>query len=304
MTDDLLRTKPANAPLVPSFQTAEVLRADMTPGAAVELAPGVVRLLADNAKDYTGPGTNTYLLGSDSLWIIDPGPACSNHLARLKTLIADRPVTGVFVTHSHMDHSPAAAPIKAWTGATVYGLGGLDPNLAALTDEDIDPDFLPDVSVKDGDRFDGPLGAATVLHTPGHFPNHLCLYVKDQGLLFSGDHVMGWSTTVVVPPLGHLADYLASLDKIDQIGARTLLPSHGLPVNDPKGRIAEIKEHRALRHIQIRAALDAGLTAIPDIVDRVYGDSLPCRLRAAAEGQVQAHIDLMNDQSQPLSLSA
>lgn len=289
--------------LRPSHETAKRLRQSMRAGIAEPLNDGVVRIMASNAKDYTGPGTNTYLVGQDALWVIDPGPDCNHHIDAVLDAIGDRPVLGIFVTHSHLDHSPAARPLKDRFQCPVYGMGGLDPRLVAASDEDIDPEFAPDVRLQDQDRLESPLGAAIAIHTPGHFPNHLCLYFPEIGALFTGDHVMGWSTTVIVPPLGHLGAYLDSLGKLKALDAQILFPSHGEAVEAPRNRIEDIEAHRRVRHRQVHEALMSGLTEPSDIVDRIY-EELPPRLRRAAEGQVQAHLDYLETEASGLLKTA
>ena len=275
---------------VPSHITARSLRQAACYGKAERIAPGLVRVLADNAKDYTGPGTNTYLLGEDRLWIIDPGPAMDCHVTAVLDAIDGRPVDGICVTHTHMDHSPAAVALQAATGAVTYGFGGLPAAAVAATEEDVDADFRPDIRLGDGECIGTGRRTVEALHTPGHFPNHLCFHLVEQGLLFSGDHVMGWSTTAVVPPLGHLGDYMDSLDKLAAVSARLMAPSHGPMIDRPAERIAEIRAHRMARHDQILECAGRGVVAVADIVAAIYPD-LPDRLVQAAQGQVRAHLD-------------
>ena len=281
--------------LAPSHTVAAALRKTMACGKAETVAPGIVRVLADNPKEYTGPGTNTYLVGEDQLWIIDPGPNDRAHVSRVLDAIDGRRVAGVFVTHTHLDHSPAARILCDKIDAPIYGMGPLPEHLLDATDEDIDPDFEPDHLVKDGDRFGEGAMRLLAVHTPGHFPNHLCLFLEEAGLLFTGDHVMGWSTTVVVPPLGHLGEYLTSLNKLDRLNARMMLPSHGEIIDAPRERLNDIRGHRAVRHEQIQDVMARGLTDVEAIVSAIY-DELPPRLVEAACGQVQAHIELIGEE--------
>jgi glyoxylase-like metal-dependent hydrolase (beta-lactamase superfamily II) len=261
-------------------------------GKPVEVMLGVNVLLAENAKDYTGPGTNTYLVGDERLWIIDPGPQAEKHAAAIVAAIDGRPVDGILVTHSHLDHSPAAQMLKAVIDTPIYGFSPLDPILAAHTEEDIDYDFAPDRALTGGETLGIGRWAIEVLHTPGHFPNHLCYMLPHSKILFSGDHVMEWSTTVIVPPLGNLKHYMESLDVLENADAVTLLPSHGDPVFDAKQRICEIREHRMMRHAQIQRCLAEGVFDIPEIVSRLY-EGLTPRLIKAASGCVEAHLELL-----------
>ncbi len=265
-------------------------------GQCYALRPDIGVVLAPNPKDYTGPGTNTYLVGDDEqVWIIDPGPDESAHIDAVMREVEHRRVLGILVTHSHLDHSPAARPLSMSTSAPVYGFSPLDPALAEQTEEDIDLGYAPDVVLEDGARIgDGAL-QLTAHHTPGHFPNHLCYRLEMSKIVFSGDHVMDWSTTVVVPPLGHLGDYLDSLKKLQGLGASKMLPSHGGVVEDPHARIESIFEHRRSRHEQILACLDNGLVNPEEIVDEIY-DGLTPRLVKAAKGQVNAHLDILNQE--------
>lgn len=276
----------------PSPAVARELRSKAVYGTPILLEEGITVVLADNAKDYTGPGTNTYIVGDDRLWIIDPGPDDSDHINAVMNAVAGRPVDGIFVTHNHLDHSPAAKPLKAATGAPIYGFENLSAELMALTDEDVDVAFNADNTLSGGETIGAGRWRIDVLHTPGHFPNHLCYLMPELNVLFSGDHVMGWSTTVIVPPLGNLADYLDSLKILESTGVATLLPSHGDPVNNATARIDQVRKHRMMRHAQIEDCIDRGVTSPKAIVDELYEDLTP-RLIEAACGCVQAHLEMM-----------
>lgn len=281
------------AGLVPSPVAAKALRDKAVYGKPIAVADGIDVILADNAKDYTGPGTNTYLVGEESLWIIDPGPADQVHLDAVIDAVGGRKVEGILVTHNHLDHSPAAKPLSTTLGAPVYGYGGLPKEILHESDEDIDPDFVPDQALLGGEKVGEGRWRLQVLHTPGHFPNHLCYWLPEAGIVFTGDHVMGWSTTVIVPPLGNLADYMESLDHIARTGAVRLMPSHGDPVDNALSRINEVRDHRMMRQAQVEDCLHQGITDPFAIVAELY-EGLTPRLLQAAEGCVQAHIDLYN----------
>lgn len=278
----------------PSPAVAEALRAEAVYGEPIALESGINVILADNAKDYTGPGTNTYLVGEDRLWIIDPGPNDKEHVNAVVKAVADRPVDGIFVTHNHLDHSPAARLLKEAFGAPIYGFENLSAELMALTDEDVDVDFKADNTLSGGETIGSGRWRIDVLHTPGHFPNHLCYLLPELNVLFSGDHVMGWSTTVIVPPLGNLADYLDSLKTMENTGAARLLPSHGKPVDNASARIDQVRKHRMMRHAQIEDCIDRGVTSPQAIVDELY-EGLTPRLIEAACGCVQAHLEMMSE---------
>ncbi len=276
--------------LVPSPVAAKELRDKAVYGEPIPVADGVDVVVADNIKDYTGPGTNTYLVGTDRLWVIDPGPADTAHIDAVVSAVDGRPVQGILVTHNHLDHSPAAAPLSDRLDAPVYGYGGLPEELHNQSDEDIDPDFVPHKALMGGETVGKGRWRLRVLHTPGHFPNHLCYQLPEAGIVFSGDHVMGWSTTVIVPPLGNLADYMDSLDLLARTGAVRLMPSHGDPVDNALSRIEEVRVHRMMRQTQVEECLHRGMANPADIVDALY-DGLTPRLLRAAQGCVEAHIE-------------
>ncbi len=279
--------------LVPSNIAAEALRAKAVYGVPIFVANGIDVLLADNSKDYTGPGTNTYIVGDEAVWIIDPGPDDAEHIAIVTDAVSGRRVAGILVTHSHLDHSPAAKKLQANISAPIYGNGGVSPELLAASQEDIDTAFTPDHTLRGGETLGDGQWRIQALHTPGHFPNHLCYLLPEKNIMFSGDHVMGWSTTVIVPPLGNLADYLDSLDAMKQVGASRLLPSHGDPVEDADARIDEILAHRMMRQDQVENLMREGQSDPAIIVDILYQGLTP-RLVQAAMGCVQAHMDYSN----------
>jgi len=279
----------------PSPITAKKLCAEANYGYCGAVAPGVELVLAKNPKEYTGPGTNTYIVGTDRVWIIDPGPDCAVHVDTVLAAVAGRTVAGILVSHSHLDHSPAAMLISRKVNAKIYGFGALSRDILAFTEEDIDADFSPDIALADGHLIGEGDWQIMALHTPGHFPNHMAYYLPHKGILFSGDHVMGWSTTVVVPPLGNMAEYLASLDKLEHLGSHLMLPSHGLEVTNPGGRIRDVREHRAMRQKQVEACVQKGVSDPASIVAEIY-DELPARLIQAAQGCVAAHLEFMTQE--------
>jgi glyoxylase-like metal-dependent hydrolase (beta-lactamase superfamily II) len=246
----------------------------------------------------TAAGTNTYVLGDDRLVVIDPGPLDTGHLARLLGVVARRPVDAIIVTHSHLDHSALAPELARATGARIMGFGdslaGRSVRMQALAaqgliggGEGIDHSFRADQKLADGDAVQTSVGPITVRHMPGHFGNHICLLWGHT--VFSGDHVMEWSTSLVSPPDGDLSDYMASLRKLAAVPAGTLLPGHGAKVADPAARIAELIAHRLSREAQILAALGDGPATVSSLTARLYVD-VPPGLHPAAARNVLAHL--------------
>jgi glyoxylase-like metal-dependent hydrolase (beta-lactamase superfamily II) len=264
---------------------------DVPYGEAVRLSPLVVRLLADNPGPYTFRGTGVYIIGAGSnVAVIDPGPAQPDHLAALKRVIGGRKVSHILITHTHADHSPAAAELKAWSGAKTYAFG---PHAGAgSAEEDADRDFAPDILVKDGEVIAGDDFTITAVHTPGHTCNHLCYALREEAALFSGDHVMGWSTSVVAPPDGDMGDYLASLEKLRRRDERIFYPTHGSPIQHPRDWLDQLIAHRRMREAQVVAGLGAGAVTVAALVAAIY-PGLDAALHAAAASQVQAHLDYL-----------
>jgi hydroxyacylglutathione hydrolase len=271
----------------------------------VFLAPGLVRLRAANPSALTGSGTNTYILGTTELAVIDPGPDLDSHLAAILAVSGQRPITRILVTHAHLDHSALAGRLSRHSGAEVLAFGtardGISPRMAALgprlgqTGEGLDLAFTPDRHLADGDHVTGPDWTLQVLHTPGHLGGHICLALGD--ILFSGDHVMGWSSTIVSPPEGDMGHYMASLDRLGMTGWSRLLPGHGDPVEDPATRIAELAAHRRLREAQILMALEAGPATPAELTERIYHDTAPA-LWPAARRNILAHLIDLQARSQ------
>jgi len=266
---------------------------DAAPGALVALSPLVARLLAPNPGPFTFKGTGVYIVGAGlQVAVIDPGPALPGHIEALKRAIEPRRVSHILVTHTHRDHSPAAAVLKAWNGATTYGLaspaGG--ETSGAMVDEAHDHDFVPDVTVRDGMLIGGDGFLLECVATPGHTANHICYALVQEKALFSGDHVMGWSTSVIAPPDGDMGAYLASLEKLAARDDAIFYPTHGSPIADPKDWLRQLIAHRRLREAQIMAALARGAGAVTELVERLY-PGLDPKLRGAAAQQVIAHLE-------------
>jgi glyoxylase-like metal-dependent hydrolase (beta-lactamase superfamily II) len=253
-----------------------------------QIEPGIARLLAHNPSAFTFYGTQTYLLGEREVAVVDPGPALDEHLDALIAAIGGRPVVAICCTHTHRDHSPAARPLAQATGAPVIGCAALALETAGpRADAAFDADYAPDRVLDDGDSITVDGRALTAVATPGHTSNHLCFAYGDA--LLTGDHVMGWSTTVVFPPDGDMAAYMASLGKLRRREDRIYYPAHGPPVTNPKQYVRGLIGHRLQREKQILRLVGEGPRAIPDIVAAAY-PGLDPRLTTAAGGSVLAHL--------------
>jgi glyoxylase-like metal-dependent hydrolase (beta-lactamase superfamily II) len=253
-----------------------------------QLGPGIARVLAHNPSAFTYYGTQTYLVGEREVAVIDPGPDLPEHVDALTDAIGGRNVVAIMCTHTHRDHSPAARPLAERTGASIVGCAALAlETVGPRADASFDGDYLPDRVLADGETVEVDDRPITAVATPGHTSNHLCFAFGDA--LFSGDHVMAWSTTVVVPPDGDMAAYMASLDKLRQRGERTYYPAHGKPVTNPQQYVRHLLGHRMQREQQILKLVREKPRAIPDIVSNAY-PGLDPRLVTAAGGSVLAHL--------------
>jgi glyoxylase-like metal-dependent hydrolase (beta-lactamase superfamily II) len=253
-----------------------------------QIEPRIARVLAHNPSAFTYYGTQTYLLGKDELAVVDPGPDLDEHVESLVQAIAGRPVIAICCTHTHRDHSPAARPLAEATGAPVIGCAPLALETAGpRADAAFDADYAPDRVLGEGESIEVDSQPLTAVATPGHTSNHLCFSYGD-GLL-TGDHVMGWSTTVVFPPDGDMAAYMASLHKLREREDRIYFPAHGPPVTNPKQYVRGLIGHRMQREKQILRLVGEKALAIPDIVANAY-PGLDPRLVVAAGGSVLAHL--------------
>jgi len=260
-------------------------------GAVERVSPLIRRVLARNPGPFTFHGTGTYIVGHGRVAIIDPGPALDEHVEAVLAAVAGEIVSHLLITHTHRDHSPAAAAIAGHTGALTCGFGphGGGNEAAGAVEEGADHDFSPALTLADGDAISGPGWTLTAVHTPGHTSNHLCYALAEETALFSGDHVMGWSTTVIIPPDGDMAAYVASLRRLLDRDETIHWPTHGPPVHEPKPFLRALINHRRLRERQILARLAAGVDTVPALVAAIYVD-LPERLRPAAGRSVLAHL--------------
>jgi glyoxylase-like metal-dependent hydrolase (beta-lactamase superfamily II) len=262
-------------------------------GQAVEVAPGVRRVTAENPGPFTFRGTNTFLIGEAEIVVLDPGPDDRTHLDALATALAGRRVAAILVSHAHRDHSAGAAALQEATGAPVLAAAPA-PAAAAPPETQLDAaaarGFAPDEARADGALVETPGFRLEAIATPGHAPDHLVFALADAGLLFSADHVMGWSTTVVAPPEGSMADYMASLDRLLGRPEQRYLPAHGDAIDDGPAHVRALKAHRKLRERAILERLLKGDRTAEEIVPRVYAGLDPRLMRAAALSTL-AHLE-------------
>ena len=259
---------------------------DFEYGRADRVSPLITRVVADNPGPFTYFGTATFLVGERRLAVIDPGPLLDTHLAALTAAIAGRTVSHIFTTHTHSDHSPLAHPLKELTGAVV--LGRRAP-VAASGEAPDEAAFRPDIEIADSQVVRGDGWTLEAIATPGHASNHVAYALAEENALFCGDHVMGWSTTVVSPPDGDMGDYYRSLDKVQARGFATLWPTHGPPVTDVDPFLDGYRKHRLKREEQIVRELGRGARTIAEMTPRLYVGLDP-RLHGAAARSMLAHL--------------
>ena len=259
-------------------------------GRLVRRTPLVRRLLAHNPSPFTFTGTGTFVVGNGTVAVIDPGPADPDHIAALLGALAGETVSHIVITHTHMDHSPAAPAVQAATGARIVGCAPLVlSDDGPRADAGFDASYAPDRVLGDGESVSGPGWTLTALATPGHTSNHLCFALAEEKALFTGDHVMGWSTTVVAPPDGDMADYMASLRKLLDRDDTVYHPTHGEAVADPQRFVRGLITHRKQRETQILKLLGTAPQAIPAMVAVMYRQ-VDARLHPAAGRSVLAHL--------------
>jgi len=239
-------------------------------GVLETVSPLIRRIVARNPGPFTGPGTATYVIGHGRVALIDPGPALASHIEAILHTLRGETIEDILITHTHSDHWPAAEAIQRATGARTYG-------------------FNMDQKLRDGDVVAGPGWQITAVHTPGHTSDHLCFSLARERVLFSGDHVMGWSTSVIIPPDGDMAAYMHSLEKLLDRDDAIYMPTHGPAIPDPKPHVRAFIEHRRERSAAILRRLALGDATIPEIVEAVYVDLSP-GLRGAAGRSVLAHL--------------
>ncbi|MEE9272413.1 MAG: MBL fold metallo-hydrolase [Robiginitomaculum sp.] len=256
------------------------------------LSPLVSRVMADNSGPFTYTGTGVFIIGTKELAIIDPGPITPAHKKALNAALKGKSLTHIFLTHHHADHSPMATVLAKKHGCRIYGLSpkdtGSDPDAVEL-EAGIDKNFAPDIQINHGQMFHGPEWTLEALHTPGHTSNHVCFALHQENTLFSGDHIMGWATSVVIPPDGNMRQYLRSLRDIQKLNFSTIRPTHGAAIQDVVPFIKAYIDHRLARELQILAAVQAGHSNVMDMVHHIYTD-IDKRLYPAAALSVLSHL--------------
>lgn len=265
-------------------------------GKAVELTAGIRRITANNPGPFTFYGTNTYLIGAKSVVVIDPGPDNAAHLNDVLRAIGDSTLEAILVSHTHVDHSPGARKLKAATGAPIIGCDRHRPARMLLPgeinplDASSDADYRADKVLRDGEAYSGREVTLTAVETPGHTDNHVCFALSGTPTLFSADHVMAWSTSIVAPPDGSMRAYMASLETLLKRPESTYFPGHGGPVQDAPAFVDALKTHRLQREAAIRDRLGPSPVSIKDLVEQIYAD-VPKNLHGAAALSVYAHLE-------------
>ncbi|GIU66877.1 MBL fold metallo-hydrolase [Candidatus Phycosocius spiralis] len=260
-------------------------------GIVEQVSPLIRRVIANNPGPFTFTGTGVYIIGHGDVCVLDPGPDMTDHFDALKSILHGETVSHVLVTHSHMDHSPLAHPLARWAGCSVFASGAIElPSQSEVQLEaGDDSGFRPDTIIHDGSLIEGNGWSMEAISTPGHTSGHMCYALREENCLFSGDHIMGWSTTVISPPDGDMDDYLNSLEKIAARQFTTIWPTHGPPIREPAPFIAAYRKHRLDREAQILACLEAGHARIRDIVPIIYA-TIDQNLWPAASHSVLAHV--------------
>lgn len=277
-------------------------------GQSVTVAPGVRRVTANNPGPFTFGGTNTFLIGGDPIAVLDPGPADPVHLEALLEAIGSAGVAHILVSHTHRDHSPAARLLQARTGAPILAAGPHRPARPLLADgadhlrldAGADLDFAPDAMLADGEIVEAEGYRLEAIATPGHAANHLAFALLGTAALFSGDHVMGWSTTAIAPPDGSMGDYLNSLDKLLARPESLYFPAHGSAIENAPAYVRGLKAHRKMREAAILDRLARGDRTIPELVATIYRDLDP-RLGGAAALSTLAHLEHLVGRSQVIA---
>ncbi len=272
-----------------------VIEPEVDYGAVVEMAPGLRRVVANNPGKFTYRGTGTYIVGRGRVAIVDPGPDDADHIEAVLAAVDDEQVEALLVTHTHRDHSPASQAVAEATGAPTYGFGPHPPadDDDGKSEERGDLRFVPDAPVVHGDVVEGPSWSFECLYTPGHISNHIAYRWREAAGVFTGDHIMGWSTTIVPPPDGNMTDYLASLRLLaDCPDDRVYWPTHGPPVTEPHALVEALYAHRLDRERQILECLTTGPQTITEMVRVMYADVAP-ELHEPAARSVLAHLIAM-----------
>ncbi|MBT3331853.1 MAG: MBL fold metallo-hydrolase [Rhodospirillaceae bacterium] len=269
-------------------------------GVVDQISPLIRRVIAPNPSAFTLHGTGTYIIGHGQVGVIDPGPDDPGHIAAIMNALKGETISHIIITHTHRDHSPGAALLQAATGATIWGcgphghgrLGKVDAQ--AVSEEGADTDYRPDTMANDADILDTKEWSLQAVYTPGHTSNHTCYHLREENTLFTGDHVMGWSTTIVSPPDGDMYRYMQSLKKLLLRSDDYYWPTHGPRIENPKAFVAELIKHREEREVQIALCLTQQVGRIPDMVKTMYRD-VPEHLHQAAARSVFSHLVHMVD---------
>jgi len=264
-------------------------------GESEQVAPGIRRVIAENPSPFTLYGTGTYILGTGSVAVVDPGPADPAHIRAITKALEGETISHILVTHTHMDHSPGCALLKQHTQAPTYAYG---PHGAGKLEEGVqveeggDMEFVPDELVADGDIIQGGDWSVECVYTPGHTSNHMCFALRESKSLFTGDHVMGWSTSIISPPDGDMAAYMASLELLLERDDEAYWPTHGPVIDEPKPHVQAFIDHRNEREAQILRCIDDGVGQIAEMVPLMYKDT-PEFMYPAAARSVFAAIEYM-----------
>ncbi|NOX49505.1 MAG: MBL fold metallo-hydrolase [Gammaproteobacteria bacterium] len=260
-------------------------------GQAEQIAPGIRRVIANNPSPFTLYGTGTYILGTGEVAVIDPGPADSEHIQAILNALEGERISHVLVTHTHMDHSPGCRILKEHCDAPTYAYG---PHGAGKIEQGVpveeggDMEFNPDEQVRHGDIIQGGDWSVECVYTPGHTSNHMCFALRENKVLFTGDHVMGWSTSIISPPDGDMSDYMNSLELLLKRDDVAYWPTHGPIIDDPKAHVQAFIDHRREREVQIFRCLDEGIVNINEMVPAMYKDTPEFMYPAAARSVLAA----------------
>ena len=259
-------------------------------GVIENISPLIRRITANNPAPYTFKGTGTYIIGHKNVAVIDPGPDMADHIEAIISSLKGEKISHILVTHNHTDHSPGARPLAERCGAKIYGfdVSGQQYSMSKSA-EGLDKKFKPDILIKDGDILKGKNWTLEAIHTPGHLSNHLCFALLEEKALFSGDHVMGWSTTIISPPDGNMTDYLISLEKLLNRNDKIYYPTHGLPIEEPIKFVKQVYAHRLRRDNEICRFLEQGNKSIDQIVKAIY-PTIDKSLYLAASRTIYAHL--------------
>lgn len=267
-------------------------------GVVEPISPLVRRIIARNPSRFTFHGTGTYILGHGKVAVIDPGPDLPEHVEAIRTALQGEEITHLLVTHTHRDHSPACRELQTFCDARTYaygphGAGKLERGVEV--EEGGDMEFMPDVKINHGDIIEGDGWSAECVFTPGHTSNHICFQLREEKALFSGDHVMGWSTSIISPPDGDMGDYMNSLELLLERDDQIYWPTHGTCISDPKPFVRAFIEHRREREQQILDCLRQGITTIAAMVPQMYSQDIPAAMYPAAARSVFATIIYLHE---------